>query len=27
MTLIEWFGDQFSQNELMELRFLIPNFF
>ncbi|MBN9285578.1 MULTISPECIES: hypothetical protein [unclassified Flavobacterium] len=27
MTLIEWFTDQFSQNELMELRFLIPNFF
>ncbi|WP_300568425.1 hypothetical protein [Flavobacterium sp.] len=27
MTLIEWFGDQFSQNELMELRFIIPNFF
>lgn len=27
MTLIEWFNDQFSQNELMELRFIIPNFF
>ena len=27
MTLLEWFSDQFNQNELMELRFLIPNFF
>ena len=27
MTLIEWFIDQFSQNELIELRFIIPNFF
>ena len=27
MSLLEWFGDQFSQSELMELRFIIPNFF
>jgi len=27
MNLIEWFNDQFSQNELMELRFIVPNFF
>lgn len=27
MTLIEWFLDQFSPNELIELRFIIPHFF
>ena len=27
MSLLGWFTDQFSQNELMELRVLIPNFF
>lgn len=27
MTLTDWFTDQFSPSELMELRFLIPNFF
>jgi hypothetical protein len=27
MTLLEWFTDQFNPSELMELRFLIPNFF
>jgi hypothetical protein len=27
MNLIEWFNDQFSQNELMELRFIVSNFF
>lgn len=27
MTLLQWFGDQFNESELMELRFLIPHFF
>jgi hypothetical protein len=27
MTLIEWFIDQFSPSELIELRFIIPHFF
>lgn len=27
LNLIEWFEDQFSPSELMELRFLLPNFF
>lgn len=27
MSLLQWFTDQFSQNELMELRFIVPNFF
>lgn len=27
MTMIEWFADQFTPSELMELRFLIPHFF
>lgn len=27
MTLIQWFIDQFSPSELIELRFIIPHFF
>ncbi|MFZ4680300.1 MAG: hypothetical protein ACOYLP_09050 [Flavobacterium sp.] len=27
MNLIEWLNDQFSQSELMELRFIVPNYF
>jgi hypothetical protein len=27
MNLIQWISDQFSQSELVQLRFLLPNFF
>lgn len=27
MTMTEWFADQFSESELLELRLIIPNFF
>lgn len=27
MNMVEWFGDQFSESELAQLRFLVPNMF